>query len=94
MIVVLATMGLAATSLFLVTFGIGMTLSVIIDATIVRSVIVPATMRLLGSANWWAPGPLARLGDRTGLGEYIEPAPGQAAADVPPGDGRQPTRVN
>ncbi|HEY0686582.1 MAG TPA: MMPL family transporter [Steroidobacter sp.] len=69
MIVVLATMGLTAGSLFIITFGIGMTLSVIIDATIVRSVIVPAAMQLLGAANWWAPRPLAWLSDRLGLSE-------------------------
>jgi RND superfamily putative drug exporter len=72
MIVVLATMGLTAGSLFLITFGIGMTLSVVIDATIVRSVIVPAAMQLLGAANWWAPRPLAWLSDRLGLGEGTE----------------------
>ena len=48
-----------------------MTLSVIIDATIVRSVIVPAAMQLLGSANWWAPRPLAWLSDRLGLSDEI-----------------------
>ncbi|WP_292443397.1 MMPL family transporter [Mesorhizobium sp.] len=69
MIVVLATMGLTAGSLFLITFGIGMTLSVVIDATIVRSIIVPAAMQLLGSANWWAPRPLGWLSDRLGLSE-------------------------
>jgi len=71
MIVVLATMGLTAGSLFLITFGIGMTLSVVIDATIVRSIIVPAAMQLFGSANWWAPRPLAWLSDRLGLSEGI-----------------------
>jgi len=35
--------------------GVGMTIAVILDATIVRALIVPATMRLLGRANWWAP---------------------------------------
>lgn len=69
MIVVLATMGLTAGSLFLITFGIGMTLSVVIDATIVRSIIVPAAMQLFGSANWWAPRPLAWLSDRLCLSE-------------------------
>ncbi|MCW4463573.1 MMPL family transporter [Sphingomonas sp. BT-65] len=69
MIVVLATMGLTAGSLFLITFGIGMTLSVVIDATLVRSIIVPAAMQLLGTANWWAPRPLAWLSDRLGLSE-------------------------
>ena len=35
--------------------GVGMAIAVALDATIVRALIVPATMRLLGRANWWAP---------------------------------------
>ena len=49
--------------------GIGMALAVAIDATLVRALVVPATMRLLGDLNWWAPGPLARLQRRIGLSE-------------------------
>jgi RND superfamily putative drug exporter len=49
--------------------GIGMGIAVVVDATIVRALLVPATMRLLGDWNWWAPGPLARLHRRVGLGE-------------------------
>ena len=49
--------------------GLGMALAVAIDATLVRALVVPATMRLLGDRNWWAPRPLARLYDRLGLGE-------------------------
>ncbi|MBI2528140.1 MAG: MMPL family transporter [Candidatus Rokubacteria bacterium] len=49
--------------------GIGMGIAVVVDATIVRALLVPATMRLLGNWNWWAPGPLARLHRRVGLGE-------------------------
>jgi RND superfamily putative drug exporter len=41
--------------------GLGLALAVAIDATIVRALIVPATMRLLGGLNWWAPRPLAHL---------------------------------
>jgi RND superfamily putative drug exporter len=44
--------------------GVGMTIAVIVDATLIRALVVPATMRLLGRANWWAPGPLARFGMR------------------------------
>jgi RND superfamily putative drug exporter len=36
--------------------GIGMTVAVLVDATIIRSLLVPATMRLLGRWNWWLPG--------------------------------------
>ncbi|MBI2781390.1 MAG: MMPL family transporter [Chloroflexi bacterium] len=47
--------------------GVGMALAVALDATIIRVLLVPATMRLLGSWNWWAPGPLGRLAERFGF---------------------------
>jgi len=47
--------------------GIGMGIAVVMDATVVRALLVPATMRLLGRWNWWAPGPLKRLYRRTGF---------------------------
>ncbi len=53
--------------------GIGLALAVIVDATIVRSLLVPATMKLLGEWNWWAPAPLRRFHDRFGLTEPPEP---------------------
>ena len=46
---------------FLKMIGVGMLVAVLLDATVVRALLVPATMRLLGRANWWAPGPLAPL---------------------------------
>ena len=49
--------------------GFGLALAVIVDATIVRSLLVPATMRLLGDRNWWAPRPLRRLHERFGISE-------------------------
>ena len=56
--------------------GIGMGIAVVVDATIVRALLVPATMRLLGRWNWWAPGPLARLYGRQNLGgEQMTPHP-------------------
>jgi trehalose monomycolate/heme transporter len=45
----------AAPLLFVKTLGIGMALAVALDATVVRMLLVPATMRLLGKLNWWAP---------------------------------------
>ena len=42
-------------------FGVGLTVAVLVDATVVRMVLVPATMALLGDANWWLPGWLDRL---------------------------------
>ena len=50
-------------------FGLGLTLAVLVDATLVRMLLVPAFMRVLGRVNWWAPRPLARLGNRFGLSE-------------------------
>ncbi len=52
--------------------GVGLALAVVVDATIVRSLLVPATMKLLGEWNWWAPAPLRRLHDRFGLAEPVE----------------------
>jgi RND superfamily putative drug exporter len=49
--------------------GIGMGIAVVVDATIVRALLVPATMRLMGEWNWWAPAMLARLHRRLGFGE-------------------------
>jgi RND superfamily putative drug exporter len=47
--------------------GVGMAIAVFVDATIIRVLLVPATMRLMGRWNWWAPGPLGRLADRLGF---------------------------
>ncbi|NEM07093.1 MMPL family transporter [Geodermatophilus normandii] len=56
--------------------GIAMLIAIVVDATVVRTVLVPATMRLLGRANWWAPGPLGRLYARYGIRESeVEPVP-------------------
>jgi putative drug exporter of the RND superfamily len=56
-------------------FGLGLTVAVMVDATLVRVVLVPAFMQLLGRWNWWAPKPLVRLHERIGLtdGEPQEP---------------------
>jgi len=51
------------------TIGVGMIVAIIVDATLVRALLVPATMRLLGRWNWWAPGVLARLYARYGIRE-------------------------
>ena len=55
--------------------GLGMGLAVLVDATIVRALLVPATMRLMGRWNWWAPKPLARLHRRLGFSEKTIDAP-------------------
>jgi uncharacterized membrane protein YdfJ with MMPL/SSD domain len=54
---------------FMKQIAVAMALGVLIDATIVRALLVPALMRLLGEANWWAPAPLRRLQERVGLRE-------------------------
>ena len=68
--------GAFATSqiIFIKQLGVGTALAVLIDATIVRALLVPSLMRLLGDCNWWAPQPLARLHRRIGLSES-GPAP-------------------
>jgi RND superfamily putative drug exporter len=62
--------------------GIGLAIAVAIDATIVRSLVVPAVMRLLGDVNWWAPRPLRWMYARIGIGDLgVEPeAPASPAA--------------
>jgi RND superfamily putative drug exporter len=54
---------------FIKMLGLGMALAVIVDATLVRGVLVPAFMRLAGHWNWWSPAPLRRLHSRIHLGE-------------------------
>jgi putative drug exporter of the RND superfamily len=56
---------------FLKLFGIGAALAIVVDATLIRALLVPAFMRLAGSANWWAPRPLRLLHDRIGLREDV-----------------------
>ncbi|MDL9938445.1 MMPL family transporter [Gordonia sp. ABSL1-1] len=64
--------GIAASEVsFMRMFGVGLTIAVLMDATLIRMLLVPAVMRLAGRANWWAPGPLRRLHDRIGLAEEI-----------------------
>lgn len=66
--------------------GLGLAVAVVVDATVVRTLLVPATMKLLGHRNWWAPAPLVRLHRRIGLHE--DPAPPaagpQGAAEARP----------
>ncbi len=50
-----------------------MIVAIIVDATLVRALLVPATMRLLGRWNWWAPGFLGRFCSRYGIHETSSP---------------------
>jgi putative drug exporter of the RND superfamily len=60
---------IAAQVSFMRMMGVGMTLAVLADATLVRMLLVPAFMHVLGRWNWWAPKPLARLHERIGISE-------------------------
>ncbi|BCZ23260.1 MMPL family transporter [Mycobacterium senriense] len=60
---------IAAHVSFMRMFGLGLTLAVLADATLVRMVVVPAFMHVMGRWNWWAPKPLAWLHDRFGISE-------------------------
>ena len=60
--------------------GLAMATAVAVDATLVRCLLVPATMTLLGDWNWWAPGWLRRIHNRLGLQEHVTPPPLPAAA--------------
>ncbi|WP_030158224.1 MMPL family transporter [Glycomyces sp. NRRL B-16210] len=70
---------------FMKMIGLGMAIAIFLDATVVRMLLVPATMRLLGRANWWVPGPLARLYSKYGIKESDEP--------VAPVEDRTPVKV-
>jgi RND superfamily putative drug exporter len=65
---------------FLQMFGLGTGLAIVLDATAVRGVLVPALMRIMGSVNWWAPAALRRLHARIGLAEGGSPDPVRPAA--------------
>jgi RND superfamily putative drug exporter len=60
---------------FIKLFGVGTIVALLVDATVVRVLLVPATMRLLGRANWWAPRPLRRFYARYGIRESEERSP-------------------
>jgi putative drug exporter of the RND superfamily len=75
-LLVIVFAGFAAGELVLIKqLGLGMAVAVIVDATIVRTLLVPATMTLMGRWNWWAPAPLRRFHRRFGLQETPAVAP-------------------
>ncbi|WP_031005914.1 MMPL family transporter [Streptomyces sp. NRRL F-5727] len=67
--------------------GLGVALAVLMDAMVVRSLLVPAVMKLTGRLTWWAPGPLRRFHDRFGISESGQPP---AAATDTPEERREP----
>ena len=72
--------GAFATSeiIFIKQNGVGTALAVLIDASIIRALLVPSLMELLGKWNWWAPAPLRRVYERFGISETGPPASAQA----------------
>ena len=86
MVVVFSAFALAET-ITIKSIGVGMAIAVFLDATIIRILLVPATMRLMGRWNWWAPGPLGRLADRLGF-SHVED---QAADETEGPDSPTPT---
>jgi trehalose monomycolate/heme transporter len=75
LLVIVVALFSASSITFLKLLGVGMIVALIVDASVVRILLVPATMRLLGRANWWAPGPLRRLYSRYGISEAeMEPS--------------------
>ena len=77
---------IAAEVSFMRMFGVGLTLAVLVDATLVRMMLVPAFMHILGGWNWWAPKPLVRLHQRIGISESADDTdehdPGRPMASV------------
>jgi RND superfamily putative drug exporter len=69
LLIIVVALFSASSITFLKLLGVGMIVALLVDATLVRILLVPATMRLLGRANWWAPGPLRRLYARYGISE-------------------------
>jgi len=86
-VIVVVFLGFAAGELLTIKeVGLGMAIAVILDATVVRMLLVPATMKLMGRWNWWAPPAMRRLHERFGLLEEVPApaAPGDRPADVEP----------
>lgn len=89
-LLILVVIGLFSVSgiTFIKLIGVAMLIAVLVDATIIRALLVPATMRLLGNANWWAPTPLRRFYARHGLREGDDPPP---TPDLRPAPARTPS---
>jgi RND superfamily putative drug exporter len=84
MILVFASFVLGG-SIIIKQFGIGLAGAIIIDAFIVRTVLVPALMHIMGRANWWLPGWLDRVIPRLNVeaADTVAPVPGQPRASAP-----------
>jgi RND superfamily putative drug exporter len=69
---------IAAQVSFMRMFGVGLTVAVLGDATLVRMLLVPAFMHVMGRLNWWAPKPLALLHERLGISPPASPSAASA----------------
>ena len=81
LVVVIGAFSLSGIS-FIKLIGVAMAIAIVVDATVVRALLVPASMRLLGRWNWWAPAPLRRVQERFGLHEAPDEGP-LGTLDVP-----------
>jgi putative drug exporter of the RND superfamily len=70
---------------FIQLFGIGTGIAIVLDATVIRGLLVPAFMRLAGQLNWWSPPVLHRLYQRIGLAETAPPAGLPVTTSIPAG---------
>jgi RND superfamily putative drug exporter len=66
---------------FIKELGLGAALAVLLDASVIRGLLVPSLMKLLGERNWWAPGPLRRLQARASRTPQAEPRPTYGTSD-------------
>jgi putative drug exporter of the RND superfamily len=85
LLIVVVFLGFAVSELLTIKeVGLGMAIAIALDATVVRTLLVPATMKLMGHWNWWAPAWMRRLHERVGLVEHpTEPATALAPAPAP-----------
>jgi putative drug exporter of the RND superfamily len=81
----------AAQVSFMRMFGVGLAVAILVDATLVRMILVPAFMHLLGRANWWAPKPFVWLHNRFGVAE--SPSTSSKVGAAPADRTGQPDRV-
>jgi uncharacterized membrane protein YdfJ with MMPL/SSD domain len=82
LVIVIGTFSISSIT-FIKLLGVGLIVALILDATLIRLLLVPATMRLLGNVNWWAPAPLRRLYARHGIREDDGPGPAEVAEPEP-----------
>ncbi|MFI2189708.1 MMPL family transporter [Streptomyces sioyaensis] len=72
--------------------GLGIVLAILMDAIVIRSLLVPALMGMMGKANWWAPGFLRRLHSKVNLSEVTDPE--EPTGEYPPTHPKRPAKVN